>query len=74
MHGTWLSVDEELSSVGAGSSSAINVACPPCHISGGAVWLVPPPLPSFVAVVVVVVVVVVIVGVVVVVVRVVTDL
>ena len=71
-----------------GSSLAVNVARPACHISGGAVWLVPPPLPFFVAIVTVVVVVIfiiiiavvaivvvviVVVGVVVVV-RVVTDL
>ena len=72
------------------SSLAVDVARPACHVSGGAVWLAPPPLPFFVAIVTVavvvvvvvvfvvvvaiVVVVVVVVGVVVVVVRVVTDL
>ena len=56
--GAWLSIDEESLSVGAGSSSAIDMACPPCHVSGGAIWLVPLPLPFFVAVVAVVVVVV----------------
>ena len=56
-----------------GSSLAIDVACPACHVSSGAVWLAPPPLPFSVAVVAVVVVVVVV-EVVVVVVRVVTDL
>ena len=86
----WSYIDEGSLSVGAGLSSlAVDVACPACHVSGGGVWLAPPPWPLFVSVVavfvvvvvvvivvvfVVVVVVVVVVGVVVVVVRVVTDL
>ena len=44
-----------------GSSLAVDVACPACHVSGGAVWLAPPPLPFFVAVVAVAVFVVVVV-------------
>ena len=49
---------------------AVDVARPACHVSSGAIWLAPPPLPFFIAIVTVVVVVVV--GVVVA--RVVTDL
>ena len=44
-----------------GSSLAIDVACPACHVSGGAVWLAPLPLPFFIAVVAVTVVIVVVV-------------
>ena len=44
-----------------GSSWAVDVAHPACHVSGGAVWLAPPPSPFFVAVVAVAVVVVIVV-------------
>ena len=43
-----------------GSSLAVDMARPACHVSSGANWLAPPPLPFFVAAVTVVVVVVVI--------------